>query len=56
MRRESKARGRALETGMLVRVCVQPVEAMYVFLSDPRINDWTARSEETGLSVGREWD
>lgn len=35
-------------------VCVQPVEAMYVFLSDPRINAGTARREEAGLSVG--WD
>lgn len=38
----------------LVCVYVQPVEAMYVFLSDPRINAGTARREEKGLSVG--WD
>lgn len=37
-----------------VGVCVQPVEAMYVFLSDPRINAGTARREEKGLLVG--WD
>lgn len=39
---------------MRVCVCVQLVEAMYVFLSDPRINAGTARREVTGLSEG--WD
>lgn len=34
--------------------CVQLVEALYVCLSDPRINAGTGRREETGLSVG--WD
>jgi len=37
-----------------VCVRVQLVEAVYVFLSEPRINAWTAKREETGLSVG--WD
>lgn len=37
-----------------VCVCVQLVEAMYVFLSEPWINAGTGRREETGLSVG--WD
>lgn len=39
-----------------VWVCVELVEAMYVFLSDPWINAGTVRGEETGLSVGWEWD
>lgn len=37
---------------MCKNVCVQFVEAMYVFLSELWIN--AARREETGLSVG--WD
>lgn len=35
-------------------VCVQLVEAMYVFLSDLWINVGTGRREEKGLSVGWE--
>ncbi len=51
---KSKTRG-ITDTGCVcVSECVQLVEAMYVFLSDPRINAGTARREETGLSVG--WD
>lgn len=34
--------------------CVQSVETVCVFLSDPWINAWTANREKTELSVG--WD